>query len=139
MKINLRDFYPFYSSDYFIDVSEEIVHLFNMLARKEHAEHERRRRHKAFYSLDLSSGIESNIVFVVLSPEEIYERKLDVQLLYSAISSLSEKQAKRIYAHFFLRMSKAVIARAEGVNEKSVWESIERGLKNISKLLNEFS
>lgn len=87
MKINLRDFYPFYSSDYFIDVPEEIVHLFNMLAKKEHAEYERRRKHKVFYSLDLSSGIENNIAFVVLSPEEIYERKLDIRQLYSAMST----------------------------------------------------
>jgi len=139
MQINLRDFYPFYSSDYFIDVPEEIVHLFNMLAKKEHAEYERRRSHKAFYSLDLSSGIESNIVFVVLSPEEIYERKLDIQQLYSAICSLPEKQARRIYAHFFLRMSKAAIARAEGVNRKTVYESIDGGLKNISIFLEKFS
>lgn len=138
MKINLRDFYPFYSSDYFIDVHEEIVHLFNMLERKDHAEHEQRRRHKAFYSLDSCNGYESNIVFVVLSPEKIYERKLDMQQLYSAICSLPEKQARRIYAHFFLRMSKAAIARAEGVREQSVQESIERGQKNIAKFLLNF-
>lgn len=131
MKINLRDLYPFYSSDYFVDVPAEIVHLLDMLERKEHAEFEQRRRHKAYYSLDLCSGYESNIVFVVLSPEKMYERKLDTQQLYSAICSLPEKQARRIYAHFFLRMSKAVIARAEGVNEKAIRASIDRGLKNI--------
>lgn len=139
MKINLREYYPFYNTDHIVEVPEEIVHLFNMLARKEHAEHERRRRHKAFYSLDSCGGFEGNVVLVVLSPEEIYERKLDIQELYAAICSLPEKQARRIYAHFFLRMSKAAIARAEGVNRKTVCESIDGGLKNISIYLEKFS
>ena len=37
-----------------------------------------------------------------------------------AISSLPDKQAKRIYAHFILGMTKKDIARAEGVDEKVV-------------------
>ena len=139
MKINLKDFYPFYDVDYTIEVPEEIYTLLKVLAQKEHAAFERRRTNKAFYSLDALTGIEQDIVFVVLSPQEIFERKMEIQELYAAISRLPEKQARRIYAHFFLGMSKAAIARAEGVTEKSVWESIERGLKNISKFLKEFS
>lgn len=132
MKINLRDYYPFYSSDSILEVPEEIVLQLKMMTRKEHAEYERRRRYKAFYSLDSCKGFEGNVVLVVLSAEEIYERKLDIQELYAAICSLPEKQARRIYAHFFLRLSKAAIARAEGVNEKAVRVSIDKGLKNIS-------
>ncbi len=56
----------------------------------------------------------------------------------AAIASLPDKQAKRIYAHFFLGMSKTAIARAEGVSKVSVSESIERGLCTIEKFLKKF-
>ncbi|MEG6521418.1 RNA polymerase sigma factor [Desulfotomaculum sp. 1211_IL3151] len=134
-KINLRDYYPFYQSDFFIEVEDEIAELFKLFERKEHADFERRRVHKAYYSLDANDGIERNVILLVLSPQEIYERKLSNQELYAAISSLPEKQAKRIYAHFFLDMSKAQIARIEGIDPSSVKESIERGLKRMEKFL----
>lgn len=134
-KINLRDYYPFYQSNYFLDVADEIAELFKQFRRKEHADYERRRIHRAYYSLDAGDGIERDVILLVLSPHEIYERKLTNQELYAAIKSLPEKQAKRIYAHFFLDMSKAQIARIEGVDPSSVKASIERGLKRMEKFL----
>jgi RNA polymerase sigma-70 factor (ECF subfamily) len=47
-------------------------------------------------------------------------RKVTNQEIYAAINSLSDKQAKRIYAHFFLAMSKTAIAKAGGVRESIV-------------------
>jgi RNA polymerase sigma-70 factor (ECF subfamily) len=137
-RINLRDYYPFYKSDFFIEVTDEVVELFRQLTRKDHADFERRRVHKAYYSLDAGDGIERDVVLLVLSPEEVYERKMSNQELYAAINSLPEKQAKRIYAHFFLEMSKAQIARIEGVGESTIRDSINRGLKNIEKFMKKF-
>jgi len=134
-KVNLRDYYPFYQSDFFIEVADEIAELFKQFERKEHADFERKRVHRAYYSLDAGDGIERDVILLVLSPQEIYERKLSYQELYAAINCLPEKQAKRIYAHFFLDMSKAQIARTEGVDSSSVKESIERGLKRMEKFL----
>ena len=57
------------------------------------------------------------------------------QELHAAISSLPDKQAKRIYAHFILGMTKQDIARAEGVHEKVVRVAIERGLRRLEKIL----
>lgn len=133
--INLRDYYPFYQSDFFVEVPEEISELFRQFNRKEHADFERRRVYKAYYSLDTGDNIEKDVVLLVLSPEEIYERKLSKQELYAAINGLPEKQAKRIYARFFLGMSKAEIARIEGVSKTAVAHSIEQGLKSIEKFL----
>lgn len=135
IRINLRDYYPFYKSDFFVEVTDEIAELFKQFRRNEHADYERRRVHRAYYSLDAGDGIERDVILLVLSPQEIYERKLTNQELYAAINSLPEKQAKRIYAHFFLDMSKAQIARIEGVDPSSVKESIERGLKRMEKFL----
>ena len=67
-------------------------------------------RHKAYYSLDRDDGLEHEAVFVALSPHELYERKVTMQELHAAISSLPDKQAKRIYAHFILGMTKQDIA-----------------------------
>ena len=54
-----------------------------------------------------------------------------MEQLYAAIATLPDKQAKRIYAHFFLGMSKTAIAKAEGVRVNAVCEAIDRGLKSI--------
>ena len=130
--INLRDIYPFYTSDCLIEVPAAAMAEFD---RKEAAYRLRTYRHKAYYSLDRDDGIEHEAVFVALSPHEIYERKVTMQKLHAAIASLPDKQAKRIYTHFILGMSKTDIARAEGVNEKVVRLAIERGLRNMEKYL----
>ena len=85
--------------------------------------------------LDRDDGLEHEAVFVALSPHELYERKVTMQELHAAISSLPDKQAKRIYAHFILGMTKQDIARAEGVHEKVVRVAIERGLRRLEKIL----
>lgn len=134
-RINLRELYPFYEYDFFLEVSDKLAELLKLLKRKDHADREYRRFHRAYYSLDADDGIEKDIILLVLSPEEIYERKLSNQELYAAINSLPEKQAKRIYAHFFLGMSKAEIARIEGVNKSTVTRSIEQALKSMENFL----
>ena len=137
-RINLRDYYPFYQSDLFVEVSDEIALSLKRFDLYENAYQLRTYRHKAYYSLDRNDGIEHEIVFLSLSPEEIYERKVTNQELYAAINSLPDKQAKRIYAYYFLGMSKAAIAKAEDVRESAVRESVERGLRNIEKFLKNF-
>ncbi len=134
-RINLREHYPFYNNDFFMEVSDKLADLMRLLNRKEHADYEYRRFHRAYYSLDTNDGIEKDIILLVLSPEDLYERKLSRQELFAAVNSLPEKQAKRIYAHFFLGMSKSEIARIEGVSKPAVTNSIENGLKSIEKFL----
>ena len=136
--INLRDYYPFYTSDYFMEVPEDVVEMVKESDRKEAAYRLRTYRHKAYYSLDRNDGIEHEALFVAFSPYELYERKVTIQELYTAISRLPDKQAKRIYAHFILGLTKQDIARAEGVDEKVVRLAIERGLRNLEKILKKF-
>lgn len=56
--INLRDYYPFYTSDCFMEVSEEVAEMFKEFDRKEAAYRLRTYRHKAYYSLDRDDGLE---------------------------------------------------------------------------------
>ena len=133
IEINLRDLYPeSYKTDYYISVPEEVVAVLKEFDRKEKAYKQRMYYNRAHYSLDRGDGIENETLFFPPSPSEIYERKEAAEQLHAAISTLSGKQAKRIYAYYFLGMSKAEIARVEGVSNESVGESIQRGLQKIA-------
>ncbi len=134
--INLRDFYSsVYFTDCLCEVSDEVAELLLLYKRLEEAHRRSVNRYKAYYSLDRNDGIEKDILVVVLAPPEIHEQKLTKQALNNAMNSLSDKQARRIYAYYFLDMSKRAIAKAEGVDESSVRKSIETGLKRMSLFL----
>lgn len=137
-KINLRDYYPFYTSDTFIELPDELVAVFDAYNKAESTYNRQKYRYKAQYSLDRGDGIEHDILFVSLSPDEIYERKLTTEQLHAAIAALPNKQAKRIYAHYFMGLSKTAIANAEGVSKVTIGESIQRGLKSIEQYLKKF-
>lgn len=135
-KINLRDYYPsIYTSDSFIDVSDEVAAILQGFDRHETAYRMRTYRHRAYYSLDRDDGVQHDILFVDLPPDELYERKVAMEQLHSALASLPDKQVKRIYAHYFLGMSKTAIARSEGVNRSQITRSISKALKQIKALL----
>ncbi|MEA4964833.1 MAG: sigma-70 region 4 domain-containing protein [Oscillospiraceae bacterium] len=137
-KVNLRDYYPFYNKDIFIDVSDEIANALLEAERQERTYRRRMYRYKAQYSLDKEDGIEHNVLFVSLSPCEIYERKVTYEQLHAAIASLPDKQAKRIYAHYILGISQTDIARAEGVDSRNVRKSISKGLRNMEIFLKKY-
>lgn len=134
-KINLRDFYPYYHNDLYVEVSDEIAEALKEAERQENAYRLRTYRHKAYYSLDRDDGIEYDALFIALSPCEIYERKITSEELYAALAALPQTQGRRVYAHFVLGMSKTAIAQGEGVSKVTVGESIERGLKSMEKFL----
>ena len=135
MKINLRDYYPFYTNDFFIDVEEIIATALQSMELLEKSYRKRMNRHKAYYSLNRNDGIEGELTLLVLSPPEIYERKATNQELYAAMNSLTGKQAKRVYAHYFLGMSKSAIATAEGEDESTIRKSIKVGLLRMKNFL----
>jgi len=138
-KVNLRDYYPdFYTTDFIIDIPDEMAEQFAQWERGERAYERRRYRYKAHYSLDRNDGIEHDALFVSLSPGEIYERKVTYEQLYAAISALPDKQGKRVYAHCFLGMSKAAIARAEGVSPSTVKDSIARALRRMEEYMKKY-
>ena len=137
-KINLRDYYPFYKTDFFVDVPDEVEIALLEAERLERNHNRRRFYNKAYYSLDADDGIENDILFVSLSPCEVYERKVNAEQLHAAIASLPDKQSKRIYAHYILGLSVSNIARAEGVGKSSISESIKRGLRSMEIFLKKF-
>ena len=119
-RINLRDYYPFYTSDCFVEVPNEVAALLREFEEHEAAYRMRIYRHKAFYSLNRNDGIQRDAMFRDMLPDELCEHRVTLERLYAALASLPDKQAKRIYAHYFLGLSKAKIAQAEGVNVNAV-------------------
>ena len=138
-EINLREQYPeIYKTDCIIAVPDEVAELMREYDRKEAAYRRRTYYHHAQYSLDRGYGIEYEAVFLSVSPEEIYERKVTMEQLHAAIASLPDKQAKRIYARYFLNLDVEAIARSEGVSTTAVKYSIQHGLRNMEKYLKKF-
>ena len=86
-------------------------------------------RHKAHYSLDCGNGIEKTAVFRTATPEDIFEEKQFQEQVYATVMKLPKKQAKRIYARYYLGMTVNEIAEVEGVDPSRVRDSIRRGLK----------
>ena len=135
-KINLREHYPnYYNTDYIIEVPDEVAAIMLEYDRLDAAYRRRTYYHKAHYSLDRGDGIEYEALFVSMTPCEIYERKVTMEQLHVAMASLPDKQAKRVYAHYFLGLTVTAIAKSEGVSAASVSESIQRGLRNMETFL----
>ncbi len=135
-KINLREQYPdFYKTDYIIEVPDEVVAVMKEHDRLEAAYRRRTYYHKAYYSLDRGDGIEYDALFVSMTPCELYERKVTMEQLHAAIAALPDKQAKRIYARYFLGLASEAIAKSENISVSAVNSSIQRGLRNLEKFL----
>ena len=133
-KINLRELYPnVYTTDFFVDVTEEVMETIRAAERAEAAYDRRMYRYKPYYSLDCDNGIENAILMKPQTPEMLLEEKQFQEQVYAAVMKLPEKQAKRIYARYYLRMTVNEIAEVEGVDPSRVRDSIRRGLKQLVK------
>ena len=72
--ISLRDFYPWYIEDQFIEVSGEVAAELRANRRYE-ATHQRRvTRNRARYSLDYDDGIEYSVCLSEPTPQALMER-----------------------------------------------------------------
>lgn len=60
---------------------------------------------------------------------------MTMEQLYAALDALPDKQGRRLYAHYILGVPQTEIAQAEGVGLTAVNNSIERGLRNMEKML----
>lgn len=133
-KINLRELYPdFYKTDLFVEVTEEVLEAIRTAEHAEAAYDRRMYRYKAQYSLDCDNGIENAVLLKPQTPEMALEEKQLREQLYAAVMALPDKQAKRIYARYYLGMRVSEIAAMEGVDPSRVRDSIRRGLKNLAK------
>ena len=133
--INLRDFYPWYINDEYIEVSDEVAAELRADKLYELAHQRRIVRNKAQYSLDCDDGIEYSACLSEPTPQELLECMELFCHLCAALNSLPETQGRRVDACVILDKSYREVAMAEGVNESSVRESVKSGLENMKKYL----
>ena len=135
-KINLRNFYPWYTKDEFVEVSDEVAAELLADKRYEQAYERQMYRYKAHYSLDVDNGIEAAvIVHSTDNPDAVLAMKTRHCRLCRALNSLSETQGRRIEAHYLLGMSITEIAAADGTGERNIRKSISRGLASMKIFL----
>lgn len=133
--INLRDFYPWYINDEYIEVSDETAAELRADKLYEAAYQRRIKRNKSQYSLDCDDGIEYFACLSEPTPQELLERMDRFCRLWNALNSLPKTQGRRVDACIILGKSYREVAQAESVNESSVRESVKCGLENMKKYL----
>ena len=135
-EINLREYYPFYNMDVYLEVPDEIAGQLDRFKLDEEAHRVRVLRAKAYFSLDRGDGIEKDALQKPPQPLELILKAEQAERLNAALRSLSERQRRRLLAFYLDGESKAKIAKRENVNESAVRKSIRAGLTALKKFLN---
>ena len=134
-KINLRELYPdVYTTDFFVDVTEEVMETIRAAERAEAAYERKMYRYKAQYSLNCENGIENAVLLKPKTPEMLLEEKQLQEQVYSAVMNLPEKQAKRIYARYYLGMTVNEIAEGRRCRPKPCPRQYPAWLKAARKI-----
>ena len=136
--INLRELYPWYTEDTFIEVSDEVAAFLEEDKRLQINYAQYIRDNKAFYSLDAGDGIEAEALNLPEQPDEALERMELERLLKEALAQLTETQRRRLLASVLNDESNQRIAKRESVDESAVRRSIQRGLASLKKTLKKF-
>ena len=127
--INLKDYYPWYLTNEYIEVSDEVAAELRAGKLAEAAHAERVRYNKSYYSLDCDDGIEYSACVHEPSPQGLLERMDRFCHLWNALNSLPEIQGRRVDAHLILGKSYREIARDEGVDKSAVRNSVLCGIE----------
>lgn len=136
--INLKEFYPWYTHDEYIEVSDEVAAELRADKLYEAAHQRRIVRNKAQYSLNCDDGIEYSACLHEPTPQELLERMDQFCALWNALNTLPEIQCRRVDACVILGKSYREVAEAEGVSKTSVQEPVKCGLENMRKYLKKY-
>ncbi len=136
--INLRELYPWYTEDAFIEVSDEVAAFLEEDRRLQINYAQYIRDNRAFYSLDAGDGIEAEALNLPEQPDAALERMELERLLKEGLAQLTETQRRRLLASVLDKMTAVEIAAAESVSKASVGESINRAIVRLEKILKDF-
>ena len=136
--INLRELYPWYTEDAFIEVSDEVAAFLEEDRRIQINYAQYIRDNRAFYSLDAGDGIEAEALNLPEQPDAALERMELERLLKEGLAQLTETQRRRLLASVLDKMTAVEIAAAESVSKASVGESINRAIVRLEKILKDF-
>ena len=131
--INLKDFYPWYGSDEYIDIPEEVALELLADKRYEAAYTKKMKRRKVMSFSDYGDKTREWRNQTVPDPQRIAEIRDLLEQILEMLDSLSDIQARRIRAHIILDMTLAETAELEKVSTSAVHNSVQKGLNTIRK------
>ena len=88
-EINLREYYPFYNMDVYLEVSDEIAGQLDRFKLDEEAHRVRVLRAKAYFSLDRGDGIEKDALQKPQQPLELILKAEQAERLNAALQRAS--------------------------------------------------
>lgn len=133
--INLKEFFYWYTTDKFVEVSEEVAEELRADKRYEATHRRRLSRNKAQYSLDAGDGIENAACEFEPSPEVLVIQAGQTDYLCHALNSLNDIQGRRVEAHVLMGKSFTAIGKEEGISAESVSRTVKIGLRNMRHYL----
>ena len=136
--INLRNYYPWYKHDEYIDVPDEVAAELKADKQYEASYQRQLMRNKAHYSLDFDDGIEYTACLANPTPQELIERMELFYYIWNALNSLPEIQGRRVDACVIFGLTYREQAAIESVGKSSVQESVQRGLETMKKYLRNY-
>ncbi len=136
--INLKDHYPWYTEDTFVEVSEELAAQFERFRLDDEAARIRAVRAGPHFSLDADDGIEADALMLPERPDEALERKELEHTLRDALAQLTDTQRRRVLAHVIGGLSQTQIAEMEQTSQPAVSKSVRKGLALMEKYLKKY-
>ena len=133
--INLKDYYPWYLTNEYIEVPDEVAAELRAGKLAEAAHAERVRYNKAYYSLDCDDGIEYPPVCMSRPRRSCWSVWIVSATSGTPSTPLPEIQGRRVDAHLILGKSYREIARDEGVDKSAVRNSVLCGIEAMKKYL----
>lgn len=136
--INLKDHYPWYTEDTFMEVPEEVAAFLDEDRRLQINYAQYIRDNKAFYSLDAGDGIEADALVKPEQPDAALERMELERTMREALAQLTPTQKRRLLAHVIDGTSQSQIAAKENTTQPAVYKSIRKGISFLKKTLRNF-
>ena len=137
-KDGMRELYPWYTEDAFIEVSDEVAAFLEEDKRLQINYAQYIRDNRAFYSLDAGDGIEAEALNLPEQPDEALERMELERLLKEGLAQLTPAQRRRVIAYIVGELSQLQIAARENTTQPAVHHSVRKGLSHLKRILKNF-
>ena len=119
-----------------IEVSIAVKELLEQSDRQIRSQRRQDRRHLDFAPLT-DGRLGSSLVDAYEDAADLLIKKECYTWLDNAIRSLTEVQQRRLRLYYFSGLSYSQIAEAEGVNYRSVIDSVQQAVKHLKQLYDE--
>ncbi len=119
----------------YVVMNSEQGEAFREYDRNEKKHEMRRIRHHVYTGYEEGMTEYMNSVFSTEEPEDTVMEKMEYERFKDALDKLPPAQKRRCILYFYHGLSEREIARAEGVSQQMISNSLDAALKNLQKYL----